>query len=77
MGERQLVTRERAGDVTLTDTGRQALTTVHPGLDAAVRGRFTDKLSAREIETQSSVLRRLQPPEHDADKPPGRAITSP
>jgi DNA-binding MarR family transcriptional regulator len=61
MGKRQLVTRERAGGVTvtLTDTGRQAVTAVHPGLDAAVRRHFTDKLSAQEIETLSSVLRRL------------------
>jgi DNA-binding MarR family transcriptional regulator len=62
MGKRQLVTRERTGGgvtVTLTDTGRQAITTVHPGLDAAVRRHFTDKLSAQEIETLSSVLRRL------------------
>ncbi|MEV0037078.1 MarR family winged helix-turn-helix transcriptional regulator, partial [Streptomyces sp. NPDC050804] len=61
MGKRGLVTRERAGGVTvtLTDTGRQAITTVHPGLDAAVRRHFTDKLSAREIETLSSVFRRL------------------
>ncbi|MER7488973.1 hypothetical protein ABTY20_24295 [Streptomyces sp. NPDC126497] len=58
---RQLVTRERAGGgvVTLADTGRRAVTAVHPGLDAAVRRHFTDKLSAREIETPSSVLRRL------------------
>ncbi|WP_405987152.1 MarR family winged helix-turn-helix transcriptional regulator [Streptomyces sp. NBC_00872] len=61
MGKRGLVTRERAGGVTvtLTDTGRQAITTVHPGLDAAVRRHFTDKLSAREIETLSAVFRRL------------------
>ncbi|WP_159027810.1 hypothetical protein [Streptomyces pactum] len=32
MGKRQLVTRERAGGVTvtLTDTGCRAITTVHP-----------------------------------------------
>ena len=61
MGKRQLVTRERAGGVTvtLTDTGRQAVAAVHPGLDAAVRRHFTDKLSAQEIATLSSVLRRL------------------
>ncbi|MEV7681336.1 MarR family winged helix-turn-helix transcriptional regulator [Streptomyces sp. NPDC088341] len=61
MGKRGLVTRERADGVTvtLTDTGRQAITTVHPGLDAAVRRHFTDKLSAREIETLSFVFRRL------------------
>nr|BFD82139.1 MarR family winged helix-turn-helix transcriptional regulator [Streptomyces sp. Xyl84] len=61
MSKRELVTRERAGGVTvtLTDTGRQAVTAVHPGLDAAVRRHFTDKLSAQEIETLSAVLRRL------------------
>ncbi|MCG7202696.1 MarR family winged helix-turn-helix transcriptional regulator [Streptomyces arenae] len=61
MGKRGLVTRERADGVTvtLTDAGRQAVTAVGPGLDAAVRRHFTDKLSAPEIETLSSVLRRL------------------
>ncbi|MFB7598672.1 MarR family winged helix-turn-helix transcriptional regulator [Streptomyces sp. NPDC056160] len=61
MSKRELVTRERAGGVTvtLTGTGRRAITAVHPGLDAAVRRHFTDKLSAQEIETLSSVLRRL------------------
>lgn len=61
MSKRQLVTRERAGGVTvsLTATGRRAVTAVHPGLDAAVRRHFTDKLSAQEIETLASVLRRL------------------
>ncbi|MFJ4622829.1 MarR family winged helix-turn-helix transcriptional regulator [Streptomyces sp. NPDC088812] len=61
MSKRQLVIRERAGGVivTLTDTGRQAITAVHPGLDAAVRRHFTDKLSAQEIETLNSVLHRL------------------
>ncbi|WP_399890309.1 MarR family winged helix-turn-helix transcriptional regulator [Streptomyces sp. BBFR51] len=61
MSKRELVTRERAGGVTvtLTDIGRQAITTVHPGLDAAVRRHFTDKLSAQEVATLSSVLRRL------------------
>jgi DNA-binding MarR family transcriptional regulator len=61
MGKRGLLTRERASGVTvtLTNTGRQAITTVRPGLDAAVRRHFTDKLSAQEIETLSSVLRRL------------------
>jgi hypothetical protein len=58
MGKRRLVARERAGGVTLTDTGRQAITTVRPGLDAAVRRHFTDKHSAQEIETHSSALRR-------------------
>lgn len=61
MGKRGLLTRERADGVTvtLTDTGRQTITTVHPGLDAAVRRHFTDRLSAQEIKTLSSVLRRL------------------
>ncbi|MFI5819929.1 MarR family winged helix-turn-helix transcriptional regulator [Streptomyces rishiriensis] len=61
MSKRQLVTRERADGVTvtLTGTGRQAITAVHPGLDAAVRRHFTDKLSAQEIDTLSSLLRRL------------------
>ncbi|WP_030856197.1 MarR family winged helix-turn-helix transcriptional regulator [Streptomyces sp. NRRL S-37] len=61
MDKRGLVTRERAAGVTvaLTDAGRQAVAAVHPGLEAAVRRHFTDKLSAREIEMLSSVLRRL------------------
>ncbi|BFO16093.1 hypothetical protein SHKM778_24810 [Streptomyces sp. KM77-8] len=62
MGNRHLVTRERAGTgvtVTLTGTGREAITGIHPGLDAAVRRHFTDRLSAREIETLDAVLRRL------------------
>ncbi|MFF1869493.1 MarR family winged helix-turn-helix transcriptional regulator [Kitasatospora herbaricolor] len=61
MGKRELVTRERAGGVTvtLTDTGRAAITAVQPGLDTAVRRHLTDKLSAQEIETLSSVFRRL------------------
>ncbi|MFI2374891.1 MarR family winged helix-turn-helix transcriptional regulator [Streptomyces sp. NPDC018964] len=61
MDKRGLVTRERAAGVTvvLTDAGRQAVAAVHPGLEAAVRRHFTDKLSAREIETLGSVLRRL------------------
>ncbi|MFL4909752.1 MarR family winged helix-turn-helix transcriptional regulator [Streptomyces sp. MMS24-I2-30] len=61
MDKRGLVTRERTSGVTitLTDTGRQAITAVHPGLDAAVRRHFTDKLSEQEIETLNSVLRRL------------------
>ncbi|WP_077798634.1 MarR family winged helix-turn-helix transcriptional regulator [Streptomyces sp. JHA26] len=61
MDKRGLVTRERAAGVTvvLTDAGRRAVASVHPGLEAAVRRHFTDKLSAREIETLSSVLRRL------------------
>ncbi|CCK25721.1 transcriptional regulator [Streptomyces davaonensis JCM 4913] len=61
MAKRELVTRERADGVTvtLTDTGRQAITNVRPGLEAAVRRHFTDRLSAQEIETLNSVLRRL------------------
>lgn len=61
MSGRGLVDRERAGGVTvsLTDAGREAITAVGPGLDAAVRRHFTDKLSAQEIETLSSLLRRL------------------
>ncbi|MFD9692073.1 MarR family winged helix-turn-helix transcriptional regulator [Kitasatospora sp. NPDC059146] len=61
MGKRGLVTRERAGGVTvaLTDSGRAAITAVHPGLDTAVRRHLTDKLSAQEIETLISVFRRL------------------
>ncbi|MEV7807589.1 MarR family winged helix-turn-helix transcriptional regulator [Microbispora sp. NPDC088329] len=61
MSERGLVTRERTRGVivTLTDTGRAAITAAHPGLDAAVRRHFTDKLSAQEIETLTSVFSRL------------------
>ena len=61
MGKRGLVTRERGDGVTavLTDAGRQAVIDVGPGLDAAVRRHFTDKLSAREIATLSSLLGRL------------------
>jgi DNA-binding MarR family transcriptional regulator len=61
MGKRGLVTRERTGGVTvtLTDTGRATVTAVHPGLDTAVRRHLTDRLSAQEIETLSSVFRRL------------------
>lgn len=61
MGNRGLVIRERAGGVTvtLTDSGRTAITAVHPGLDTAVRRHLTDKLSAQEIETLTSVFRRL------------------
>ncbi|MEU6431075.1 MarR family winged helix-turn-helix transcriptional regulator [Microbispora sp. NPDC046973] len=61
MGNRGLVTRERAGGVlvTLTDAGHAAVTAAHPGLDAAVRRHFTDKLSAQEIETLASVFGRL------------------
>lgn len=52
---------ERAGGVmvTLTDAGRAATGAVHPGLDAAVRRHFTDKLSAEEIETPAAVFDRL------------------
>lgn len=61
MGKRGLVTRERGDGVTavLTDAGRRAVSDVGPGLDAAVRRHFTDKLSAQEIETLSSLLGRL------------------
>ncbi|QQQ78679.1 winged helix-turn-helix transcriptional regulator [Saccharothrix sp. 6-C] len=61
MGERGLVTRERAGAVTvlLTDAGREAVAAVRPALDAAVRRHLTDKLSAREIATLAALLRRL------------------
>ncbi|MFF1743215.1 hypothetical protein [Streptomyces mirabilis] len=58
---RALVTRERVGGVTvtLTDTGREAITAVGPGLEAAVRRHFTDKLSVQEVEVLAAVLRRL------------------
>lgn len=61
MEKRGLVGRERAAGVTvvLTDAGREAVAAVRPGLEAAVRRHFTDKLSAREIDTLSSLLRRL------------------
>ncbi|MBB2742945.1 UNVERIFIED_ORG: DNA-binding MarR family transcriptional regulator [Microbispora rosea subsp. rosea] len=61
MSARGLVARERTGGVivTLTDTGRAAIAAAHPGLDAAVRRHFTDKLSAQEIETLASVFSRL------------------
>ncbi|MEU9454413.1 MarR family winged helix-turn-helix transcriptional regulator [Streptomyces sp. NPDC048277] len=61
MSGRGLVTRERAGGVTvtLTDAGHEAVAAVGPGLEAAVRRHFTDKLTAREIETLNSLLRRL------------------
>ncbi|WP_218671039.1 MarR family winged helix-turn-helix transcriptional regulator [Microbispora sp. GKU 823] len=61
MSTRGLVTRERAGGVivTLTDSGRAAITAALPGLDAAVRRHFTDKLSAQEIETLAAVFSRL------------------
>ncbi len=61
MSTRGLVTRERAGGVivALTGAGRAAIAAAHPGLNAAVRRHFTDKLSAQEIETLASVFRRL------------------
>ncbi|MFD5650137.1 MarR family winged helix-turn-helix transcriptional regulator [Streptomyces sp. NPDC127039] len=61
MSKRDLVTRRRANGVivTLTDAGHQAITAVYPGLDAAVRRHFTDKLSAQEVETLTAVLDRL------------------
>ncbi|GIH61682.1 MarR family winged helix-turn-helix transcriptional regulator [Microbispora siamensis] len=61
MSTRGLVARERAGGVivTLTDSGRAAITAALPGLDAAVRRHFTDKLSAQEIETLAAVFSRL------------------
>ena len=61
MSKRELVTRRRANGVivTLTDAGHQAITAVYPGLDAAVRRHFTDKLSAQEVETLTAVLDRL------------------
>ena len=61
MGKRDLITRERTAGVTvaLTATGREAITAVHPGLEAAVRRHFTDRLSAREIANPESILGRL------------------
>ncbi|MET8543978.1 MarR family winged helix-turn-helix transcriptional regulator [Kitasatospora sp. NPDC004799] len=63
MAKRALVTRERTGGaavtVTLTADGRAAVTAVRPLLDAAVRRHFTDRLSAREIETLRSVFDRM------------------
>ncbi|MEU6414254.1 MarR family winged helix-turn-helix transcriptional regulator [Microbispora sp. NPDC046933] len=61
MSTRGLVARERAGGVivTLTDAGRAAIAAAHPGLDAAVRRHFTDKLSAQEIETLAAVFSRF------------------
>ncbi|MDI9830621.1 MarR family winged helix-turn-helix transcriptional regulator [Streptomyces sp. KAU_LT] len=61
MGKRDLVARERAGGVTvtLTATGRDAITAVHPGLEAAVRRHFTDRLSAEEVGVLESILGRL------------------
>ncbi|NJP26923.1 winged helix-turn-helix transcriptional regulator [Microbispora sp. SCL1-1] len=61
MSGRGLVTRERAGGVmvALTDAGRAAINSAHPGLDAAVRRHFTDKLSPQEIETLAAVFDRL------------------
>ncbi|MEV5933151.1 hypothetical protein AB0L56_10480 [Streptomyces sp. NPDC052079] len=45
--------------IVLTDAGPRAIIAVRPGLEAAVRRLFTDKLTAREIATLRSVLRRL------------------
>ncbi|MEU6534374.1 MarR family winged helix-turn-helix transcriptional regulator [Streptomyces sp. NPDC047000] len=61
MGNRGLVSRERGAGVTvsLTDTGREAVAAVHPGLDAAVRRHFTDKLTPLELATLEAVFRRL------------------
>ncbi|RFU87956.1 MarR family transcriptional regulator [Streptomyces triticagri] len=61
MGKRELVTRERANGVTvhLTDTGRRAVSAVHPALEAAVRRHFTDRLSAEETRTLSALFDRL------------------
>ncbi|MGQ4426877.1 MarR family transcriptional regulator, partial [Streptomyces violaceoruber] len=61
MSKRELVTRRRANGVivALTDAGHQAITAVYPGLDAAVRRHFTDKLSTQEVETLAAVLGRL------------------
>jgi DNA-binding MarR family transcriptional regulator len=61
MGKRGLVDRERANGVTvtLTDNGRATIQAVRPGLDAAVRRHFTERLSEQEIATLSSALRKL------------------
>ncbi|MEV5955955.1 MarR family winged helix-turn-helix transcriptional regulator [Streptomyces sp. NPDC051987] len=61
MAKRGLVARERGDGVTvaLTDAGCRTVAAVHPGLEAAVRRHFTDRLSAAEIETLSTLLRRL------------------
>ncbi|NED14756.1 winged helix-turn-helix transcriptional regulator [Streptomyces sp. SID9124] len=61
MGKRDLIARERSGGVTVTLTveGRRTVAAVHPGLEAAVRRHFTDKLTAQEAETLDALLRRL------------------
>ncbi|WP_328902870.1 MarR family winged helix-turn-helix transcriptional regulator [Streptomyces sp. NBC_00441] len=62
MSKRDLIARERSGGatvVTLTEAGHRTVAAVHPGLEAAVRRHFTDKLTARETETLASLLRRL------------------
>ncbi|MET7344838.1 MarR family winged helix-turn-helix transcriptional regulator [Streptomyces sp. NPDC087866] len=61
MSKRDLIARERTGGVTvtLTEAGNRTIAAVHPGLEAAVRRHFTDKLSARETETLAALLRRL------------------
>ncbi|MFE6767231.1 MULTISPECIES: MarR family winged helix-turn-helix transcriptional regulator [unclassified Streptomyces] len=61
MSRRDLIARERSGGVTvtLTEEGRRTVAAVHPGLEAAVRRHFTDKLTAREAETLDALLRRL------------------
>ncbi|RAJ51126.1 DNA-binding MarR family transcriptional regulator [Streptomyces sp. KhCrAH-43] len=61
MSKRDLIARERSGGVTvtLTEEGRRTVAAVHPGLEAAVRRHFTDKLTAREAETLDALLRRL------------------
>ncbi|MFJ3089380.1 MarR family transcriptional regulator [Streptomyces sp. NPDC086838] len=62
MSRRDLIAREWSGGVTvtLTEEGRRTVAAVHPGLEAAVRRHFTDKLTAREAETPDALLRRLQ-----------------
>ncbi|WP_191134091.1 MarR family winged helix-turn-helix transcriptional regulator [Streptomyces sp. col6] len=61
MSRRDLIARERTDGVTvtLTEAGNRTIAAVHPGLEAAVRRHFTDKLSARETETLAALLRRL------------------
>ncbi|MFK0102717.1 MarR family winged helix-turn-helix transcriptional regulator [Streptomyces sp. NPDC091040] len=62
MSKRDLIARERSSGatvVTLTEAGRRTVAAVHPGLEAAVRRHFTDKLTAQETETLATLLRRL------------------
>ncbi|MFF7338169.1 MarR family winged helix-turn-helix transcriptional regulator [Streptomyces sp. NPDC008163] len=62
MSTRDLIARERSGGATvvaLTETGHRTVAAVHPGLEAAVRRHFTDKLTAQETETLAALLRRL------------------